>query len=228
MRISNRSSMCWLLDPFSCEKWTDERDYFKWRLLLHHEENRKRHFKHLPPEQKQQMIQMNRKQRKSYFEMMRGVTCRFWRRRGKQSVPVKGWAHFSLQEREIMEKGEEFRKRKGRVYLPSVKGTQRTKGEYERCYKMKWNTGLGSGWTGWCCTLSEGGELGWASGLGSSLRKKGWRLGGADTGWLDCWTTGVSKCSAVFCTCGRDLGWLYTPVPSSLTCHNWTWLVCYH
>lgn len=68
-------------------------------------------------------MQVNREKRRSYFEVMRGVACQFWRRRGKQSVSVKSWTHFSLQEREIKvkETGYEKEKRKRtRLFSTSV------------------------------------------------------------------------------------------------------------
>jgi len=50
-----------------------------------------------------------------------------------------------------------------------------------------------------CDTLNEEGEEGLFSGLDSS-QKKGSKLGGADTGWLDSWTLVVSKWSPSFWT----------------------------
>lgn len=48
-----------------------------------------------------------------------------------------------------------------------------------------------------CNTLNEGGEEGLLSGLDSS-QKKGSKLGGADTGWLDSLTLVVSKWRPTF------------------------------
>lgn len=120
------------------------------------------------------MKEKNRKRKcewRPYFRTLRGLRFRFWGGRGEQSMSIKSWACVLLKQMHMMGRGK-WKKE----MLALAKKEIKTKG--------KWVTKLKHEYLGKCATLNEGGEEGLFSGLDSS-EKKGSKLGGADTGWLD-------------------------------------------